>query len=157
MFQRPIFLEITQGKPGTLLIIPVFSILAQNNYQKFSLWGWTTLIFFLSMWFFIWFCKIFFKTNYMFEYTGCFHFLLTFLGHTKAFWTLKAKKNMHFEWLHYLWHAVQNHNFAKSQKKPHKMPIFNEKVWPPFLARTVPYGPGFPRLFLVKSGFSETL
>ena len=42
VLQRPIFLETTRGKPGTLLITPTCSILAQKMVQKLSLGGWTT-------------------------------------------------------------------------------------------------------------------
>ena len=39
VLQRPIFLETTRGKPGTLLITPTCSILAQKMVQKLSLGG----------------------------------------------------------------------------------------------------------------------
>ena len=42
VLQRPIFLETTQGKPGTLLITPIFPILAPKICQKLNLGGWTT-------------------------------------------------------------------------------------------------------------------
>ena len=42
VLQRSIFLETTPGKPGTLLITPIFSILAPKICQKINLGGWTT-------------------------------------------------------------------------------------------------------------------
>ena len=77
----------------------------------------------------------------------------------------KCSRNINLEWLHLLWQVIQNHNFAKSREKPHKLPISNWEVQPPtlnfwsiFLARMVPYGsknsvPGFPYLFSWKVGF----
>ena len=38
----PYFLKTTQGKPGTLFITPIFSILAPKICQKLNLGGWTT-------------------------------------------------------------------------------------------------------------------
>ena len=98
-----------------------------------------------------------------------FLFIVDLFGTYQGILNLKSIRNMKLQYLHFLWHVVQNHNFAKSREKPHKMTIFNEEVRPPtlnfcyfFLVRMVPYGsninvPGFPCFFLVKSGLSETL
>ena len=46
------------------------------------------------MWFFMWFCKKNVEKLVMFEITGCFDWLLTFVEHTKAFWTLNAQETL---------------------------------------------------------------
>ena len=42
VLQRPIFLETTQGKPGKLLITPMFFFLARKKCLKLIPVGWTT-------------------------------------------------------------------------------------------------------------------
>ena len=46
------------------------------------------------MWFFMWFCKTNVEIMVIFEFTGCFYWLPTFLGHTKAFWSLKPQETL---------------------------------------------------------------
>ena len=145
----------------TLLITPICSILAQKNYQQLSLGGWTTLTNVFSCWFSCGFAKK--KWKQMVHVL--FLFIADLFGTYQGMLNLESTIFMNLEWFHFLWQVVQNHNFAKSREKPHKMQIFNEEVrsptsnfWRFFFARMVPYGsninvPGFPRFLFGKVAF----
>ena len=77
------------------------------------------------MWFFMWFCKkkcwkIGFVWNNM-----LFWLIADICGTYQGILNFKYSRNINLEWLHLLWQVIQNHNFAKSREKPHKLPIFN--------------------------------
>ena len=46
------------------------------------------------MWFFMWFCKTNVEKMVIFEFTGCFYWLPTFVGDIKAFWSLKPQETL---------------------------------------------------------------